>query len=144
MANQIPDQRRVALERQGVECWQIPQARFRAVARDAGYVIESEKDLIGSGDVGEFRAIVVRYKRNAGGAARGEFPAVVAAKIRNASRLGSHYDPKHTLAVSASCGPQLEHPRVDANLARVLEGRHPSGGTGGRGSLCRSCRDLLQ
>ncbi len=28
-------------------------------------------------------------------------------------------------------GPHLEHPRVDSNLARVLEGRRPSGGTGG-------------
>src|ERR1700733_3576634 len=64
VANEILDQRRMALERQGVECWQIPQTRFRAVARDVGYVIESEMDLIGSGDVGEFGAVVVRYERN--------------------------------------------------------------------------------
>jgi RecB family endonuclease NucS len=36
VANQIREERRVALERLGIECWPISEARFRAVAREAG------------------------------------------------------------------------------------------------------------
>jgi hypothetical protein len=92
VANRILDERRVALERLGIECWHIPAQRFRVVAHEVGYPVTSEEDLIGSGDIGEFGAVMVRYGPNAGGAVPGEYPAVVTAIGHNQIEVMYYYD----------------------------------------------------
>jgi hypothetical protein len=61
VATHIPLERRVALEHLNIGWREIPVKQFRAVAREAGYVFDSEKALRGAGDIGDLGAVEVDY-----------------------------------------------------------------------------------
>jgi hypothetical protein len=101
VANDIPLQRRVALEHLNIEWREIPVRRFRAVARELGCEFESEKALRGAGDIGDLGAVEVNYgDAPPDGIVPGKFLAVEEDQGDNQIVVKYYYDDDETESVT--------------------------------------------
>jgi hypothetical protein len=92
IAADIPPERRVALDRLNIEWRMMPPGQFRAVAREVGYTVESERVLRGAGEFGEFGAVEGDYGEGNGNCDPGMYLAIVRDIDENSLKVEYFYD----------------------------------------------------
>jgi hypothetical protein len=97
VGGEIHSERKIALDQLHLEWREIPLRRFRAVAREVGYIVESEMGLHGSGDFTEFG---------------GGF-GMIAATYGDDGNRGEIYQPGEFLAVIREI---VDHNRLDVEF----------------------------